>query len=53
MAVNLKVEPPVKPTFVSLGAFLFKPGSPAEVEITAEGANGTIHSDIVQLLPVK
>ena len=53
VAVNLKVEPPVKPTFVSLGAFLFKPGSPAEVEITAEGANGTIHSDIVQLLPVK
>jgi hypothetical protein len=49
--VNLKLEPPLKPTFLSLGVFEFAPGQPAEIEIVAKAVDGNVHSDIVQLLP--
>lgn len=51
--VNLKKPAPIKPTFISLGVFNYEAESIATVLITAEGANGTIHSDAVRLIKQK
>lgn len=51
--INMKKRAPINPTFISLGTYDLAPGKPAIVEITAEGADGTIHSDAVQLLRVQ
>ncbi len=49
--VNQQVEPPVPPTFVSLGVFRFAAGQPGAVEVRAEGVDGNVHIDAVQVLP--
>jgi len=51
-SVNERVAPPLPQGFVSLGAFRFEPGKPAAVTISTEKADGTVHADAVQLLPV-
>ena len=50
--VNERVAPPLPLGFVSLGAFRFEPGKPAAVTISTNGADGMVHADAVQLLPV-
>ena len=50
--VNQKAPPPLPQGFVSLGIFPFAPGKPAAVTIGAAAADGTIHADAVQLVPV-
>jgi len=51
-SVNERVAPPLAQGFVSLGAWRFGPGKPAAVTISAGKADGTVHADAVQLLPV-
>jgi hypothetical protein len=50
LKINLRAQPPVKPTFVSLGVFRFEPGKAGAVEIRNDGVNGNIHADAVQVL---
>jgi hypothetical protein len=50
--VNQRIPAPDK-GFVSLGNFRFEPGKPAAVIIGDGPANGNVHADAVQLLPVK
>lgn len=38
--------------FTSLGVFRFEPGKPAAVTFSTAGADGNVHADAVQLLPV-
>jgi hypothetical protein len=52
IAVNQKVAAPDK-GFLSLGKFRFEPGKPAVVIIGDGPADGNVHADVVQLLPVK
>ncbi|MBI5396866.1 MAG: FAD-dependent oxidoreductase [Verrucomicrobia bacterium] len=49
--VNERVEPPIKPTFISLGVFQFEAGKPGAVVVTAAGADGNVAIDAVQVLP--
>jgi len=51
--LNMRQEPNLEKGFVSLGTFLFAPGKPAAVIVSTAGANGNVHADTVQLLPVK
>jgi len=51
--IDMTQPPPIKPSFISLGVFEFAPGKPAVVEIVGRDSKGNIHSDAVQLLPVK
>ena len=53
VTVNQKVPPPLPKGFVSLGTFQFAPGKPAAVTIGAGAADGTVHADAVQLVPVR
>jgi hypothetical protein len=50
--VNERIEPPIPPSFVSAGTYLFEPGKPAAVTLSTAGADGNVHADAVQLLPV-
>jgi hypothetical protein len=52
LMVNEKVPPPLPQGFVSLGTFAFAPGKPAAVAFTTAGADGNVHIDVVQLLPL-
>ena len=51
--INMRTAPPLPQGFVSVGAFLFEPGKPAAVTIGTTGANGNVHADAVQLVPVQ
>jgi hypothetical protein len=44
---------PPQPGFLSLGVFDFAPGKPAVITIGGAPANGNVHADAVQLLPVQ
>jgi hypothetical protein len=50
--VNQRQAPTVEGRWVSLGVFRFAAGQPAVVEVNAEGADGNVHIDAVQALPV-
>ncbi len=50
--INQRVAPSLPQGFVSLGTFRFAPGKPAVVTIGGALADGNIHADVVQLLPV-
>lgn len=50
VTVNERVPPPLK-TFVSLGTYHFTPEKPAVITLGGAPADGSIHADIVQLLP--
>jgi hypothetical protein len=43
---------PIPPSFVSAGTYRFEPGKPAAVTLSTAGADGNVHADAVQLLPV-
>jgi hypothetical protein len=49
----MKLAAPIKPTFISLGIYEFAPGRPALIVLDGKDANGNLHSDAVQLIPVK
>jgi hypothetical protein len=51
--INMKLAAPIKPTFISLGIYEFAPGRPALIVLDGKDANGNLHSDAVQLIPVK
>jgi hypothetical protein len=53
VAVNQRVAAPLEKGFASLGVYRFEPGKPAVVIIGDGPANGNVHADAVQLLPVK
>jgi hypothetical protein len=52
VAINQKTKPPLANGFVSAGTYEFAPGKPAAVVIGTGRADGNIHADAVQLLPV-
>jgi hypothetical protein len=52
-AVNLREKAPLEHNFVSLGKFHLKKDEPVSVTISAEGANGTLHADAVQVVAVE
>jgi hypothetical protein len=49
----MRKEPTLEKGFVSLGIFQFAPNKPAAVTVSTAGADGNVHADAVQLLPVK
>jgi len=51
IAVNQRAEPPLK-GYVSLGQFRFEAGKPGAVTVSSDGANGIVHVDALQILPV-
>jgi hypothetical protein len=51
--LNQRTEPRLPHGFVSVGTFRFEPGKPAAVTVGAGAANGMVHADAVQLVPVK
>src|SRR5262249_40902521 len=53
VTVNERVASPLPKGFISLGKFRFEPGKPAVVVIGDGPADGNVHADVVQLLPVK
>jgi hypothetical protein len=53
VTVNQRVAGPLPQGFVSLGNFEFAPSKPAAVTIGTAKADGNVHADVVQLLPVK
>jgi len=53
LTVNQRVKAPLAKGFISLGKFRFEPGKPAAVVIGTGSADGAVHADAVQLLPVE
>ena len=52
VTVNQRVAPPLPQGFLSLGMFRFEPGRPATVIIGGATADGNVHADAVQLIPI-
>ena len=52
VTVNQRVAPLLPQGFVSLGVFRFEPGKPATVSIGGASADGNVHADAVQLIPI-
>ena len=50
--INQREEPSLPQGFVSVGRYRFVPGKPAVVGIGGAPADGHVHADAVQLLPV-
>jgi hypothetical protein len=53
VTVNERVPAPLPKGFISLGQYRFEPGQPAAVIVGDGPADGNVHADVVQLLPVK
>jgi hypothetical protein len=53
VVVNQKQPATIDKQWVSLGVYRFAPGKPAAVEVNAESADGNVHIDAVQALPVQ
>ncbi|MDP3072077.1 MAG: FAD-dependent oxidoreductase [Opitutaceae bacterium] len=53
VTVNQKKPAPIDGYWVSLGTFRFTAGKPAAVECDATNADGNVHLDAVQVLPVQ
>ncbi len=53
VTVDQQKAPPLDGRWVSLGKFRFAAGKPAAVEVDATNANGNVHLDAVQVLPVE
>jgi hypothetical protein len=51
--INERATPDGKPGFATVGTFSFAPGKPAVVILGGAEADGNLHADAVQLLPVK
>lgn len=52
LTVNQRVPAQLPQGLFSLGVFNFEPGKPSAVTFTTTGADGNVHADAVQLLPV-
>jgi hypothetical protein len=52
VTVNQRAAPPLPQGFVSVGMFRFEPGKPAAVSIGGANADGNVHADAVQLIPI-
>lgn len=53
VTVNQRKEAPIAGGWVSLGVYRFDAGKPGAVVISAEGADGIVHADAVQILNSK
>jgi hypothetical protein len=51
--IDMRRKPPLKQGFVSLGQFALVKGDRVSVLLTTEGAEGFVHADAVQIVPVK
>ncbi|MFT5465465.1 MAG: hypothetical protein ACI8UO_000560 [Verrucomicrobiales bacterium] len=51
--VNQKVAPPLPKGFLSLGKFEFVAGQSASVTIFTKDADGNVHADAIQVVPVE
>lgn len=51
--INMQTKPPVKSSFESLGTFKLVAGKECTVEVSGPDADGNLHADAVQFLPVK
>lgn len=51
LKINQRLAPTLPSGFVSLGVFLFESGKAWALEISADGADGNVHADAVQVLP--
>jgi hypothetical protein len=50
--MNQRTAAPMPQGFISMGVFRFAPGQPAAVTISTAEADGYVHADAVQLVPV-
>ena len=53
VTVNQRVAAPLEKGFASLGTYRFELGQPATIIIGDGPADGNVHADVVQLIPVK
>lgn len=53
VTVNQRIAAPLEHGFYGLGVYRFQSGKPGSIVISNEGADGAIHADAVQILPVK
>jgi len=53
LSVDMRKPPTLSDTFVSLGEFDISNSQPVVVQISTDGANGNVHADAVQFLPVE
>ncbi|HLX60290.1 MAG TPA: FAD-dependent oxidoreductase [Planctomycetota bacterium] len=53
VTVNQRKEAPLAGGWVSLGVYRFDAGKPGAITISAEGADGIVHADAVQILNSK
>jgi hypothetical protein len=51
--LNTRVKAPLKHGFASLGEFNLVEGESVSVTITTDGADGTVHADGLQIVPVE
>jgi hypothetical protein len=51
VTVNMKEEPTGEKGFQPLGTFRFEAGKKPVLTVNAQGANGAVHTDAVQLIP--
>jgi hypothetical protein len=49
----MQSKPSVAGTFVSLGQFDLKAGDAVAVTVSTEDAQGIVHADAIQIVPVK
>jgi hypothetical protein len=49
----MRQKPPLKDGFISLGQFALNKGDRVSVLLTTDGAEGFVHADAVQIVPVK
>ncbi len=53
VTVNQRIAPPLAKGFATLGVYRFEAGTPGSVTIGSDGADGNVHADAVQVLPLK
>ena len=52
VTVNQRAEPPIDHLWFRLGAFRFEAGRRYSVDVDASKADGAVHLDAVQVLPL-
>ena len=53
LRINMREKPTIADAFVSLGEFQLNAGETVAVVLSTEGANGNVHADAVQFLPIR
>lgn len=51
ISVNMKQEPPLPGSFISLGDFVLTAGQTVTVSLSGQNAGGNVHADAIQILP--